>query len=347
MTDAAPVPAAAPTDIAQMTKVQKLAALFIIIGADSAAQMMQQLEPEQLEAVAGEMARLPMLPQDLQRAILKEFSGVAVEASSALSGGVGFAQAVLERSVGSFRASGILSRLSTARPTVTAMQQIVEMETHSIYNLIRHERPQTIALIMSYLGPQKSAQLLNLLKPDMRESVIERLATLAPTPIEVIEQLVEVLNRRAGVKPSRALNQTGGLKMTAELLNALDKNASKTLLAAIEERNAELGTGIRQKMFVFEDLVLLDQSALQKVLREVDMRDLAVALKSSSEKLKSALLACISKRAAETVNEEMGFMGALKAKEVEAAQTRIIEVVRRLESEGEIELGGKPNEAAA
>jgi flagellar motor switch protein FliG len=141
------------------------------------------------------------------------------------------------------------------------------------------------------------------------------------------------------------MNQTGGLKMAAELLNALDKNISKTLLIALEERNADLGVGIRQKMFTFEDLVVLDPPSLQKILREIDMRDLAVSLKSASEKLKSALLACISKRAAETVNEEMSFMGPLKLKDIEAAQMRIIEVVRRLESEGEIELdSGKGNE---
>ena len=156
---------------------------------------------------------------------------------------------------------------------------------------------------------------------------------------------MEVLNHRVGTKPTRALNQTGGMKMTAELLNSLDKNISKTLLIALEERNADLGAGIRQKMFTFEDLSSLDLPSLQKVLREIDMRDLAVSLKSASDKLKSTLLACISKRAAETVNEEMSFMGPLKLKDIEAAQGRIIDVVRRLESEGEIELdSGKGNE---
>ena len=137
--------------------------------------------------------------------------------------------------------------------------------------------------------------------------------------------------------------------MAAALLNSLDKTTSKALLVALEERNAELGAGIRQKMFTFEDLTLLDPSSLQKILREIDMRDLAVSLKSASEKLKAALLSCISKRAAETVNEEMSFMGALKAKDIDAAQQRIIEVVRRLESEGEIEIdgGAKNNDAAA
>ena len=328
-----------------MTKVQKLAALLIVIGPEAASQVMKNLDEHELDAVAGEMAKMPMIPQELQRDILKEFTGVAVEASTCILGGVDYTQNTLEKSVGVFRATNIVGRVSPTRTPVAAMQQLIEMEPRQIHNLLGQEQPQTIALVMSYLGSAKGAQLLVLLPPEIREAVVERLATLAATPIEVVEKLVEVLNRRVGIKPTRALNQTGGMKMTAELLNSLDKNISKTLLIAIEERNADLGAGIRQKMFTFEDLSRLDLPSLQKVLREIDMRDLAVSLKSASEKLKAMLLGCISKRAAETVNEEMSFMGSLKLKDIEGAQSRVIEVVRRLESEGEIELdSGKGNE---
>lgn len=336
---------AVPLDVSKMTKVQKLAALLIVIGPESAAQVMRNLDEHELDVVAAEMAKMPMIPQNLQKDILKEFTEVAVEASTGILGGVGYTQSALEKSVGVFRATNIVGRVAPTRTPVAAMQAIIEMEPRQIHNLIKQEQPQTIALVMSYLGSAKSAQLLVLLRPEIRESVVERLATLAATPIEVVEKLVEVLNHRVGTKPTRALNQTGGLKMTAEMLNSLDKNISKTLLIALEERNAELGAGIRQKMFTFEDLGLLDVPSLQKVLREIDMRDLAVSLKSASDKLKTTLLACISKRAAETVNEEMSFMGPLKLKDIEAAQGRIIEVVRRLESEGEIEIdSGKGNE---
>jgi flagellar motor switch protein FliG len=342
---AAPESAAPPLDVAKMTKVQKLAALLIIIGPEAAAQVMKHLDEHELDTVSGEMAKMAMIPVEIQREILKEFTGVAVEASTAILGGVGYTQNALEKSVGLFRATNIVGRVAPSRTPVAAMQQIVDMEPRQIYNLLKHEQPQTISLVMSYLGSEKSAQLLVLLRPEMREAVVERLATLAATPIEVVEKVVDVLNHKVGTKHTRAMNQTGGLKMAAELLNALDKNISKTLLIALEERNADLGVGIRQKMFTFEDLVVLDPPSLQKILREIDMRDLAVSLKSASEKLKSALLACISKRAAETVNEEMSFMGPLKLKDIEAAQMRIIEVVRRLESEGENELdSGKGNE---
>ncbi|MBK7997267.1 MAG: flagellar motor switch protein FliG [Verrucomicrobia bacterium] len=336
---------AVPLDVTKMTKVQKLAALLIVIGPEAASQVMKNLDEHELDIIAAEMAKMPMIPQDLQKDILKEFTDVAVEASTGILGGVNYTQTALEKSVGVFRATNIVGRVSPTRTPVATMQAIIEMEPRQIHNLIKQEQPQTIALVMSYLGAAKSAQLLVLLRPEIREQVVERLATLAATPIEVVEKLVEVLNNRVGTKPTRALNQTGGMKMTAELLNSLDKNISKTLLIALEERNAELGAGIRQKMFTFEDLTGLDMPSLQKVLREIDMRDLAVSLKSASDKLKTTLLACISKRAAETVNEEMSFMGPLKLKDIEAAQGRIIEVVRRLESEGEIEIdSGKGNE---
>jgi len=226
---------------------------------------------------------------------------------------------------------------------VAAMKQIIEMDTRQLCNLLKQEQPQTIALFLSYLSPEKSSQLLMLLRPDLRDQVVERLATLGATPIEVVEKMAEVLNRRAGVKPSRALNQTGGIKNAADLLNALDKNTGQSMLMELEKRNPELCQAIRQKMFTFEDLAMLDSNSLQKVMREVDMRDLAVSLKTASEPLRNQLLACISKRAAETVNEEISFLGPLKKKDIEAAQLRIIDNVRQLESQGEIDLSNTAN----
>jgi flagellar motor switch protein FliG len=177
-----------------------------------------------------------------------------------------------------------------------------------------------------------------LLRQELRDQVIERLATLNPTPVEVMETVADVLQQRISGRTMRGLNQSGGIKSAADVLNALNKTVSKAILTSLEERNAELGQAIRQKMFTFADLTRLDNTALQKVMREIDMRDLAMSLKKSDEVLKAKLLGAISKRAAETVNEEMSFMTGLKLKEIEAAQTRIIEVVRRLENDGEIEI---------
>jgi flagellar motor switch protein FliG len=328
-------------DYAKLTKVQKLAALLVILGPDSAARLMREFDEHELETVSGEMTKLTFISRELQQEVLREFSEVAVEASTGICGGVDLARNILEQSVGLFRASNIISRVSTHRAPPPAMQSIVDMEPQQIHNLIKDEQAQTVALVMSYLAPGPASALLGLLRVELRNQVIERLATMSPIPIEAVEGVVEALNRKLGGKHTRALNQTGGLKTAAELLNAMDKNLSKALLLTIEERNPELGAAIRQRMFTFEDLISLDRASIQKVLREVEMRDLAVALKTASDELKTLLLSSISKRAAETVNEEISFLGPLRLRDIESAQNRIIEAVRRLEAEGEVELGNR------
>jgi flagellar motor switch protein FliG len=329
----------APVEAAKMTKLQKLAALLIILGPDSAAQMFKGLDEREVEAVALEMSRLPAINQELQQEILREFADVAVEAGTTVLGGVNYARAALEKSVGLFRASDIISRIAPAPLPPMSMQQIMEMDSRELSNLLKQEQPQTIALVASYLSSEKCSQLVMLLRGDLRDQVVERLATLAPTPVEVVERIVAVLGQKAGAKPTRALNQTGGLKNAADVLNSIEKNLSQSMLLELEKRNPELGQAIRQKMFTFEDLALLDTNSLQKVMREVDMRDLAISLKTASEKLKQALLSSISRRAAETVREEVSFLGPQKKKDIEAAQLRIIDSVRQLEGQGEIDLG--------
>jgi flagellar motor switch protein FliG len=323
----------------KLTKIQKLALLLIILGPETAAQILKNLDEHEVEAVSLEMSKQGLISQQLQSEILREFSHVAVEASTSLRGGMDYTQQTLEKAVGTYKAANVLSRVApTKAPTVGSMQKLVELETRQIFNLIKQEQPQTIALMVSYLPSEKASQVLGMMKDEQRQQVVERLATLSPTPIEVVEKVVEVLVGKMSAKPTRALNQTGGVKSAADLLNALDKTTSKAILSAIEERNPDLGASIRKKMFTFEDLALIDLAGLQKIMREVDIRDLAVALKTASEQLKTTLLGAISRRAAETVQEEMSFLGSIKFKEIEAAQMRIIDVVRRLETEGEVEL---------
>lgn len=332
--DHAPV----PMDIAKMSKIQKLSVLLVMLGPESASKILKQLDEHEIEAISTEMSKLGLVPQETQLDILREFSDVALQASTAVRGDSEYTREVLEKAVGLFKASDVLGRISPNRASVSVMQQIVDMDARQIFNLIKNEQAQTIALIASYLSSEKASQVLSLLRPEGREQVIERLANLAPTPVDVVEKVVAVLTQKMGGKHPSALHQTGGLKSAANLLNALDKNISKSILVALDEHNPDLSQAIRQKMFTFEDLVNLEPASLQKILREVDMRDLAVALKTASDQLKSSLLAAISKRAAETVNEEMSFLGPLRLREIEAAQLKIIDVVRRLEADGEIDL---------
>lgn len=337
-----------------LTRVQKLAVLLLMLGPDSAAQILKNCDEKELEAVSAEMARFNVVSQEMQAEVLRDFAQVAVDAGTAVSGGVVVVRAALEKAVGQSRAATILSRFAgdiPASEVATALHPIIEAEPRELFNLIRAEQPQTIALLASHLPAEKASAMLSFGPPELRDQVIERLATLSPTPVEVMERVLAVLNRKLAANSTRPLSRTGGLKSAAALLNALKRDMSKTVLTSIEERNPDLGKAIRQKMFTFEDVGRLEPAALQKILREVDTRDLALALQKAGEPVKAALLNCISKRAAETVREEMSFLGAVKLREVEAAQGRIIEVVRRLEGEGEIELNAgeeaKPDEIMA
>ena len=326
------------SEVAPLSKPQMLAALLVMLGPDSGSAILRQFPPREIENISREMTRFNLISREQQASILKEFSNVALAASTSVCAGLDVARNTLEKALGTFKASDVMGRVSTTRTPIGSMQLIAELDARNTFNLIRDESVATTAFIISHLTPEKAAQILNLMSPEKRDATVERLAMLAPTPVEVAEKVVEVLTTKLGVKQTRALTQTGGLTTVADLLNAMDKTVSRELLTNLEARNAELAGNIRKKMFTFEDLLLLPGSAIQRIMREIDMRDLTLSLKKSSEALKKLMLSNISRRAAETVNEELAMMSNVKPRDVEAAQFRIIDVVRKLESEGEIEI---------
>lgn len=330
--------ATAEIESANLSKPQMLAALLVMLGPDSSSAILRQFHPREIENISREMTRFNLISREQQENILKEFSNVALAASTSVCAGIDVTRNTLEKALGTFKASDVMGRVSTTRTPIGAMHMIAEMDARNTFNLIRDESVAITAFIVSHLTPEKAAAILNLMLPEKRDAVVERLATLAPTPVEVAEKVVEVLNTKLGVKQTRALTQTGGLTTVADLLNAMDKTVSRELLTNLEARNADLASNIRKKMFTFEDLLLLPGSAIQRIMREIDMRDLTFSLKKSSEALKKLLLGNISRRAAETVNEELGMMNNVKPRDIEAAQFRIIDIVRKLEAEGEIEL---------
>jgi len=328
----------ASAEFAKWTKTQKLAAFLLMLSPENASQLMKSLDEQELEDVAAEMFKLGAVSQELQYEILREFSGVAVEAATAVNGGTDRVKELLEKSVGLFRTSDIIGRVSPHREMVGPMQQIVEMDPRLIYSLLHHEQLQTIVLVMSYLSQEKASQVLAMFSPELREQIIERLATMAPTSVQVVENVAQGLQTKSGNNRNRSFNQTGGVRVAAQMLNHLPQPMSKSILTSLSERNAQLGEAILKKMFTFEELDRLDTRTLQIILQDVDMRLLAVALKTASDKLKKALLSCISKRAAENILEEISFMGPLRLSEIDAAKSQILETVRRLEAEGEINL---------
>ena len=337
----------APTEL---TRPQKLAVLLCMLGPESAGQILKHFDEREMELVIGEMGKLELISYELQNQVLREFATVAVQASTSVTGGAEIVRLTLEKAVGQSRAASIVGRAGNggAQPvSLELLRPIIEADSRELFNAVKLEHPQTIALLTSYLPPEKASSFLSQCPMELRDKIVERLALLQPTPIEVIEKIVTILARKLGVKPSRAISETGGVKSAASLLNTLDRTMSKIVLTSIEERNPDLSKSIRQKMFTFDDMVRLDSAALQKVMREVDTRDLAVSLKKASFQVKAALLGAISKRAAETVKEEIGFLGNIKQKEIEASQTRIVDIVRRLEGEGEIDLNPQEETADA
>jgi len=322
----------------EMTPTQKLAALMILLGEDTAAAMLKSFDDNERELVCAEMANLPMMDQEQQGVVLQEFTEMAIAASSGVTGSVDYTRKVLEKSVGLFKAAEIIGRVGTARTSVSTMQQIIDLDAVAICNLIKDEEPQAIALIISYLSASKGSEVLIILPESVRELVVEKLATLASTPIEVVETLGEVLSSKVGERVSRALNQTGGEKSAAAVLNAMHKDERKKLLDNMDERAPDLVRSIRMKMFTFEDLQQLDVKTMQKIMREVDAGKLAVALSAAPGELQEAMLGALSKRAAENVKDEIENMGKVSLREVETNQNSIIDVVRQLETEGEISL---------
>jgi flagellar motor switch protein FliG len=312
-----------------MTRLQKLAALLIILGPESAAHLLKNFDEQELEAVTREMSGLSVISWELQDEILAEFGGLAVDAAG-VPGGAAYARKALEKSVGPGRATDILNRVTPA-PANVATQQIAGLDPRELCHLLAQEQPQTVALVASCLPPEKCSQFLLLLPGGLRDQVVERLATLAPTPVEVIERILAVLNRKAASKPARALNHTGGLKNAAEVLKSIGGNLGQSVLSELEKRNPELGQAIRERMFTFEDLALLDARSLQAVMREVDMRDLAISILDAPEPLQRSLLSGISRRAAETVREEIAMLGPQRPRDIQAARRRIAEIARRLE----------------
>lgn len=323
-----------------LTNAQKLAAFLIIMGEEAAAEVLKQFDDNERELICAEMANLPLLDANEQGQILQEFTTMAVEARSGVSGNVDFTRRVLEKAIGLFKAAEVIGRVGTARTSVTSMQQIIDLDAVAICNLLKEEDPQTVALVVSYLSAAKGSEVLMSLHDSERELVVEKLATLESTPIEVVETLGDVLSAKVGERVSRALNQTGGEKSAAAVLKAMNKDDRTKILNNLDERTPDLVRSIRMKMFTFENLEQLDVKTMQKIMREVNAGKLAVALSAATDTLKDAMLGALSKRAAENVLDEIDNLGKVSLREIEVSQNSIVDVVRQLESEGEISLEG-------
>lgn len=338
-------------EYAKLTKVQKIAALFVIIGPDNAGKVMRHFENAQLELICKEVAEMPMLDPATQREVLHEFADIVTTGLGSSFGGLGFAQTMLGHAREESVAASILRRCfdGGGGGSGEAGEEIRLMEGRQLMNLLKTEQPQTVAFIVSCMDAKKAAELVTMLAPEMREEVVERLGTMDPTTRESISKVAKNLGSNSdGGSVHTSVRKSGGAKACADVLNALHKDIRKTLITRVEERNATLGAAIRKEVFSFEDLSRLSAPDLQKVLREVDTASLPLALKNAKPDLVTAMLSALSKRAAQSVREEIDMLGSPRPKDVEAAQQRVIQIVRRLEESEEISLeeGGAEDVAA-
>lgn len=323
----------------KLSRQQKLAVFLIIIGPEAAAEVLRHFDDAEIEGLCREMSAITSIPTEVQRLSIDEFSGLVATSAGSAMGGWGYAQRTLEIAKGDYKASRIVSRIGPAAGiSVEVFKEISEMEGRQIFNLVKHEQPQTISFLLSYLDSAKTAEVFTLLGPELREEVIERLGTIESTSLELGSKIARSLGKHNDTKVQPAFHRSGGVRAVADLLNRLDKETTRNLLARLEERNVSLGAAIRKKLFSFEDLSRLQGADLQRVLREVDSSGLAVAMKSASEALREKIYGAISKRAAESLRDELQMLGPVRLKDVEVAQDAIIQVVRRLEEEGQITL---------
>lgn len=320
----------------KLGKLQKLALFLIVIGPEAASEILRNFEDPDIELLVKEMSSFDIIDYRVKKRVIEDFYGIVSQSSIATLGGASYAQKTLEMAKGDFRASSILGRVAPVGSSVQIIEEIAALEPRQIFNLIRNEQSQTIAFIISYLHISKASALIKMLSTEMREEVVERIGSMESTALELVNKVVRTLARNLEYDEKQTFNQSGGVRRVADLLNSLDKDTSKTLLARLEEKNPTIGNAVRKKMFSFEDLLRLQPSDLQRVTREIDMGDLTVALKSTNPNLRDAILGSISKRAAETLKEEMELLGPVRLREVEAAQDKIIMIVRKLEEDGEI-----------
>lgn len=333
----------APGALASLTGPTKAAVMMVTLGAEACAQIFKSLEEEDVEILTAEIARLDGITPEMRERVLEEFHQMAVAQKYILQGGVDYARQALEQAMGPRRAKEILEKVQTSIRT-TGFSLLQDVDPSQLVNFIQKEHPQTVALLLAHMDASMAAPILSSLPQELQVDVTTRLATMQSVSPEVLEQVEEVLAQQMKSLFGGNVSEVGGVKFVAEMLNQVDRGAEKNILGNLERENPELATEIKNLMFVFEDIMLLDDRGIQRMLKEVDTKELALALKGASETVGEKFFKNMSSRASEMMKEDMQFMGPVRLKDVEGAQQRIVDIVRRLEDDGEIVISGRGGE---
>lgn len=314
---------------------QKAAILLISLGPDISAQVFKHLKEEELEKLTLEIANQRKVTQEQKDKVIAEFHQMCVAKDYISGGGLDYAREVLEKALGSEKAVSIINRL-TSSLQIRPFDFARKTDPGQLLNFIQNEHPQTLALIMAYLQPDQSAAIISSLPSERQVEVAKRIATMDRTSPDVIKDVERILERKLSTMTNQDFTAAGGVDSIVEVLNRVDRTTERTIIENLEVQHPELAEEIKKRMFVFEDIVLLDDRSLQMVLRQVESKDLALSLKASSTEVSDKVFRNMSKRAAEMLKEEIQFMGPVRIRDVEESQQKIVNVIRSLEESGEI-----------
>ncbi len=322
----------------ELTNKQKAAVMLMVLGPEISGKVVRHLDEEHTELLSLELARLDKITADQRQAIIDEFYEVAIAQDYIAEGGVDHARQVLESAFGSDRADEVIRRVEAAMQVVP-FDFLKKADLSQVLSFIQDEHPQTIALILAYMPMNSAAMILSKIPGELRADVAARIAMMDQTPPEVIRRVEQVLEKKVSAVLSQEMTHAGGPKALVDLLNRVDRSTERLIMDSLNERNPELADQVKNMMFVFEDMVQLDDRAIQAIMREVDMKELATALKGVGQEVQQKVYKNMSERAVSMLKEDMEFMGPVRLRVVEEAQQKIVAIIRRLEENGEIVLG--------
>jgi flagellar motor switch protein FliG len=318
-----------------LTGRQKAAILLISLGPEVSAQIFKHLRDEEIEQLTLEIANVRKVDSIEKDSILSEFHQICLAQEFISQGGIAYAKDILEKALGNQKAMDIINRL-TATLQVRPFDFARKADPAQILNFIQNENSQTIALVLSYLQSEQASIILSSLPQEKQADVAKRIALMDSTSPEVISQVERVLEQKLSATATQDYTNAGGIAAIVQILNGVDRGTERTILDSLEIQDPELAEEIKKRMFVFEDIVNVDNRSIQRIIRDIENADLQLALKVASEEVREVIFKNMSKRMAETFREEMEFMGPVRLRDVEEAQTRIVATIRRLEESGEI-----------
>lgn len=319
----------------ELTGKEKAAILLIALGPQKSAEIFKHLNEEEIEELTLQIANMRMVSPEEKQNVIEDFHQLCLAQEYISEGGINYAKDVLERALGPDKAVDIISRL-TSSLQVRPFEFVRKADPNQLLNYIQNEHPQTIALILSYLSPSQSAQILASLPQEKQADVTRRIALMDSTSPEVVKEIERVLESKFSNIMSQDFTVAGGIQSVVDMLNSVDRGTEKYIMEELDIKDAELSDEIRKRMFVFEDIVGLDNRSIQRMIREVDNSQWAIALKGASDEVKETIFVNMSKRLAEMIKEDIEFMGPIRLRDIEEAQQNIVNVIRRLEEEGEI-----------